>query len=231
MDASGDVTSRVDHALRQAAARAYEAAHGALGEDVAQAEPARWRWEMSPRVIVTLGLVALIIGALVVWAPRPTGAAVSTPLAGGQESPGIVGAPVGAVVSVHVAGAVTQPGVYELPVGSRVTDAIEAAGGSLEGAELDAINLARQVADGEQVRVPTQGADGAAAGRTPDGRVNINTADVAVLEDLPGVGPVLAGRIVEYRERHGPFASVDALESVTGVGPAVLAGLMDAAAV
>jgi competence protein ComEA len=240
MDSSGDVTSRVDHALRQAAARAYEAAHGALGEDVAQAEPARWRWEISPRVVVTLGLVAAIVGALVVWGPNPTSAVVSAPLSGTQESAVPTGASTvgsgasgleAAIVSVHVAGAVTRPGVYELSVGSRVTDAIEAAGGSVEGARLDSINLARQIADGEQVHVPSAEDEGASAGRSADGLININTADAALLEDLPGVGPVLAQRIVAYREQHGPFASVEALDSVTGVGPAVLAGLLDAAAV
>ncbi len=239
MDASEDVTSRVDHALRQAAARAYEAAHGALGEDVAQAEPARWRWEVSPRTLVTLGLVAAIIGALVVWAPRPSGATAPDPLSADEPTipavAGIAGSGVAGLdagtVSVHVAGAVTRPGVYELPVGSRVTDAIEAAGGSIEGAQLDSINLARQVADGEQVRVASAGDDGAGTGHSADGRININTADASLLEDLPGVGPVLAERIVAHREQHGPFASVEALESVTGVGPAVVAGLLDAAAV
>lgn len=230
MDATRDVSSRVDHALRQAAARAYESAHGALGEDLDAAEPPRWRWEVSPRIIVTLGIVAAIIGALVVWAPRPAGAVVQALPVAGQESatPSTVSA---ALVTVHVAGAVQQPGIYELVVGSRVTDAIEAAGGPVDGAQLDSINLARQVADGEQVRVPSQDEAGASGGLSTDGRININTADAAQLEDLPGVGPVLAGRIVAYREQQGPFASVDALESVTGLGPAIVAGLADAAAV
>lgn len=230
MDATGDVTSRVDHALRQAAARAYEAAHGTLGEDLGHAEPPRWRWEVSPRVIVTLGIVAAIIGALIVWAPRPTSAAVSTPTAVEQESLAAARVSV-AVASVHVAGAVVRPGVYELPVGSRVTDALEAAGGPVAGAQLDAINLARQVSDGEQVRVPAEDETGLQNGLLADGRININAAPAAQLEGLPGVGPVLADRIVAYREQHGPFASVGELESVTGVGPAIVAALADAAAV
>ncbi len=132
---------------------------------------------------------------------------------------------------VHVAGAVRQPGVYGLPVGSRVADAIAAAGGPLDGAPLDSINLARQVVDGEQVRVPTQDEAGASLGLSVDGRININAADASQLEDLPGVGPVLAGRIVAFRDEHGPFASVGALELVPGLGPAIVAGLTDAAAV
>lgn len=181
-------------------------------------------------MIATLGVVAAIVGALVVWAPRPEGTAVAAPLEADQGSPtpSTVSA---ALVSIHVAGAVQQPGVYELTVGSRVTDAIEAAGGPVDGAQLDSINLARQVVDGEQVRVPTQGEAGASVGLASDGRININTATASQLEDLPGVGPVLAGRIVAYREQHGQFATVDALKSVTGVGPAIVAGLADAAAV
>lgn len=230
MDATRDVNSRVDHALRQAAARAYEAAHGALGEDLDASEPPRWRWEVSSRVIVTLSVVAAIIGALVVWAPRPAGAVVSAPLVAGQESP-MPAAVSASFVSVHVAGAVLQPGVYELSVGSRVADAITAAGGPVDGAQLDSINLARRVADGEQVRVLTEDEMSASGGLSADGRININTAAASQLEDLPGVGPVLAARIVAYREQHGQFASVEALESVTGLGPAIVAGLADAAAV
>ncbi|MCB2411824.1 ComEA family DNA-binding protein [Demequina sp. TTPB684] len=248
MDSSPDVTARVDHALRQAAARAYEAANGALGEDVRDAQPARWRWEVSPRVAVTVAILAAIIGAVVVWGPGLAGPGPRAPVGemegaaggeGGMPASGdlVGGAGVGglggdgAAVNVHVAGAVTQPGVYELPAGSRVTDALEAAGGAVEGAQLDAINLARVVADGEQVSVPTVAeADAQGTGRS-DGRININSADAGLLEDLPGVGPVLADRIVAYREDHGPFASVEGLDAVSGVGPAVLEGLLDAATV
>ena len=99
------------------------------------------------------------------------------------------------------------------------------------GAQLDSINLARQVADGEQVRVLTEDDGGMGVGRTADGRININTADTSVLEELPGVGPVLAQRIVAYREQNGQFVSVEALISVTGVGPAMVASLADAASV
>ncbi len=230
MDATGDVNSRLDHALRQAAARAYEAAHGVLGDGPEASEPPHWRWEVSPRVIVTLGVAAAIIGALVVWAPSPTRAVVSAPLSAGPESPTLA-AVSAALATVHVAGAVHQAGVYELPAGSRVADAIEAAGGPLDGTPLDSINLARQVVDGEQVRVPTQEEAGASVGLSAGGRISINAADASQLEGLPGVGPVLAGRIVAYREQHGPFASVGALESVTGLGPAIVAGLADAASV
>lgn len=251
MDASRDVTARVDDALRQAAQRAYAAAHGALGDEPEWTEPPRWRWEISPRVAVTLAVVAAIVGALVVWAPRPVSALAASPdnrgtevatgfqgtLNDGRESStdgksAVTSVPVGAAsVSVHVVGAVPNPGVYSLPVGSRVSDAIAAAGGPAEDAQLDSINLARPLSDGEQVRLLTQDQADMTIGMAGDGRVNINTASSAQLEELPGVGPVLAERIVAYREQHGPFASVTALGAVTGFGPAIVAGLADAAAV
>lgn len=251
MDATRDVTARVDDALRQAAQRAYAAAHGALGDEPESPEPPRWRWEISPRVAVTLAVVAAMVGALVVWAPRPVSALAANPSDGSHEAvtegAGTLTAgggssietqgpatslPVGAAqVTVHVVGAVRAPGVFELQVGSRVEDAIAAAGGPTGDARLDSINLARALSDGEQVRVLTHDQAESSVGMVGDGRVNINTASSAQLEELPGVGPVLAERIVAYREQHGPFASVTALEAVTGFGPAVVAGLADAAAV
>lgn len=251
MDATRDVTARVDDALRQAAQRAYAAAHGVLGDEPESPEPPRWRWEISPRVAVTLAVVAAMVGALVVWAPRPVSAIAANPSDGNHEAvtegTGTLTAgggssietqgpatslPVGAAqVTVHVVGAVHAPGVYELAARSRVEDAIAAAGGPTGDAELDSINLARALSDGEQVRVLTHDQAESSIGMVGDGRVNINTASSAQLEELPGVGPVLAERIVAYREQHGPFASVTALEAVTGFGPAIIAGLADAAAV
>lgn len=230
MDSAGDVSSRVDHALRQAAQRAYEAAHGVLTEESQEAEPRRWRWHVSPRVGVTLAVVAAILGALVVWAPRPSPSASLTPAV--EESAEAMATDLAVPdVSVHVAGAVRTPGVYTLPAGSRVTDAIDAAGGAEQEAVTDAVNLARTLVDGEQVRVPAQGEVAAQGAVSGTGRINVNTATATQLEGLPGVGPVLAQRIVAYREKNGPFASVESLESVTGVGPAIVSGLADAAAV
>lgn len=124
-----------------------------------------------------------------------------------------------ATVQVHVVGAVRQPGVYALPAGSRVADAVEAAGAA-EDADLAALNLAARLSDGQRVRVPQVG-EGAAAptaashrprsAAAPPGRVNLNTATAADLDALPGIGPVLARRILDYREQHGPFAAVEQL--------------------
>jgi competence protein ComEA len=138
-------------------------------------------------------------------------------------------------VQVHVAGAVVTPGLYRLRAGARVAEVVEAAGGFAADARPDAVNLAEPVVDGTQVYVP--GADdpvvpvggGGAAAPGVDARVDINRATAAELETLPGIGPTRAGAIVEHREAHGPFASVDALADVPGIGQATIDGLRDAA--
>jgi competence protein ComEA len=126
---------------------------------------------------------------------------------------------------VHAAGAVAQPGVVTVPVGSRVTDVVAAAGGPAADADLNQINLAAPVRDGERVYVPHQGETAliATAGGDTAGVVNINEADQAALETLPGVGPATAQAIIEYRNEHGRFRSVDDLLNVRGIGPAKLA--------
>lgn len=171
------------------------------------------------------------------------------PAATGSADP--AGAPAGRIV-VHVVGAVVSPGVVVLADGARVADAIAAAGGAASDADTEQLNLARVLGDGEQVRVPHAGeqlvapdpgpsppggasgggAAGASGGSTPGGGVvNINTAGAAELEALPGIGPALAARIVEYRDGHGPFASVDDLTDVPGIGPAKLEALRSQATV
>jgi competence protein ComEA len=222
----------------------------------------RWRFRVSPRVAVTVTIVVAILGGMIVFLPprassvAPDVAAASaassqagtSPTTPPGTSPGTspttppgtsqtvaVGFPAGHVV-VHVAGAVSAPGLYTLDGGARVADAVAAAGGAAAGADLDALNLARVVVDGEQVRVPLLGEPAVGLGSvggaaSTDGKVNINIADVAELDRLPGVGPVLAARIAEYRAAHGPFVSVDALDDVSGVGPALLEKVRAAATV
>lgn len=136
---------------------------------------------------------------------------------------------------VHVIGAVAHPGVVELAPGARVAQAIQAAGGTREGANAEAVNLAAPLEDGDQVRVPwlTPAASepqvaGAAPGPAPDSpRLNLNLATLADLDRLPGIGPSLAREILAYREAHGAFGSVDDLLLVPGIGPAKLEALRD----
>jgi len=131
------------------------------------------------------------------------------------------------VITVHVAGAVASPGVVEVAGDSRVGDALAAAGGVLPEADLTRVNLAAPLADGQQVVVPAASPEGAAA-VADDGRVRLNLAGAEELEGLPGVGPVLARRIIEYREEHGPFTMVEDLLDVAGIGEAKLAALREA---
>jgi competence protein ComEA len=140
-------------------------------------------------------------------------------------------APVAAkLLVVDVAGAVRRPGLYRLRSGSRVDDAVAAAGGATGKALLDAVNLAAPVADGEQVLVPGSGAGGVAAvsspaGSSPSAPLDLNSATLEQLESLPGIGPVTAQKILDFRQQHGAFHSVSELEGVPGIGPAHMAQL------
>jgi competence protein ComEA len=136
-----------------------------------------------------------------------------------------------ALITVHVAGAVERPGLVRVPEGARVGEALAAAGGASSAADLGSVNLAAPVGDGQQVVVPVRSSDGRESSETSDGRVHLNTADAADLEELPGVGPVLAGRIIAHREEHGPFEAVEDLLDVPGIGEGKLASLRDLVAV
>ena len=186
-----------------------------------------------------VGLVALLavtLGGAGLWyvrsLPRPIEMA---------EIPGRDGAPVLAasagpspevVILVDVAGWVRRPGVYEFEEGARVIDAIDAAGGARSGALLESLNLAAPLADGIQVLVPRQGeivappeSGGAVAGVA--GLINVNAAMATELEELPGVGEVIAQAIVDYRTENGPFTSVDQLVDVSGIGDATLENIRE----
>jgi competence protein ComEA len=129
---------------------------------------------------------------------------------------------------VHVVGAVRTPGLYELAEGSRIDDAIQKAGGPRPKAALDLVNLAAPVADGQQVVVPVRGSAGpgsAATSTASGGKVHLNSATLEDLDALPGIGPVTAQEILDYRAEHGAFQSVDELDAVPGIGPARLADL------
>lgn len=197
---------------------------------------------LSPRAAAVGVTVAVVVAAGAWWwwhDPPPSAAEASLPLA----APTSLVAPTTTLVSTgevvaHAAGAVTTPGVYTLAAGSRVADLIEAAGGALPEADLDRVNLAAPLGDGAQVHVPRLGEPTAVAPIGGEGGaegesvlVDLNTAGAEELESLPGVGPATSAAIIKHREENGPFASIDDLISVSGIGDAKLAAIRDLATV
>jgi competence protein ComEA len=144
-------------------------------------------------------------------------------------------APARSILVVHVVGEVRRPGLYRLRDGSRIADAVRRAGGALHGADLSAVNLAAPLVDGVQVLVPSKVAvtDSASGGRgapgvgSAAGPVSLSSATLEELDALPGVGPITAQKILDYRTEHGPFASVDDLDAVPGIGPTRIEQLRD----
>ena len=177
---------------------------------------------------MALGLVAaaILVGAGLGARgnPTPVESAASTSAA---ASSGV------AVFPVYVSGWVATPGVVEMVEGAIVADAVAAAGGALEGALLDEVNLARPLVEGDHIQIPGPGQSVTATGggEGDDGLIALNQADASVLEDLPGVGPVLAERIVAHREANGPFDTVEDLLEVPGIGEAKLAAMRDSISV
>jgi competence protein ComEA len=180
---------------------------------------------------VLFGLLAA--GVLLLVARPPQGQAIQ-----------LLPAPTPQPLVVHVTGAVQQPGLCQIAPGSRVQDAIQAAGGLIPEAENAGLNLAAFVQDGDLIRVPFKAQDTAVEEAAPapelpvrsgaplssesqTGLVNINTASEAELETLPGIGPVTAGKIAAHREEHGPFDSIEAIQDVSGIGPATFEKIKD----
>lgn len=177
------------------------------------------------------------LGAVAVLVLVGLGCAVLVSVLGDHGSAGDVARPsaaaslapaAGAQVFVHILGAVERPGLYELREGDRAVDAVAAAGGFTAAADRAQLNLARFVVDGEQIYVAAVGESaGTVPGTTPEGKVNINTADQQALETLPRVGPALAARIIDWRTAHGRFTAIDDLKNVTGIGDKTFDGLKD----
>ncbi|HHS97126.1 MAG TPA: ComEA family DNA-binding protein [Chloroflexi bacterium] len=179
-------------------------------------------------LLLLCSVLSLIAGGLIgFFTPHPQGppVAVITPDPTATPLP----TPTPLPLRVYVCGAVREPGVYRLPPGSLVEDAIRAAGGPTDEADLVRINLARELLDQQQVYVPSVSettpyptlSGGVAPTSTPS-RIDLNTATAAELEALPHVGPALAQEIVAYREAYGPFRSVEDLLNVPGIGPSTL---------
>lgn len=185
-----------------------------------------------------IGLVALLavtLGGAGLWyvrsLPRPVEVAAA-PSGGTASAPASASPSPEVVVLVDVAGWVRRPGVYEFTEGARVIDAIDAAGGARSGAVLEALNLAAPLTDGTQILVPREGQEGVApapvtGGAVAGGLVNVNSAIATELEELPGIGEVIAQRIIDYRTENGPFATVDELLDVSGIGDAILESIRE----
>jgi competence protein ComEA len=198
---------------------------------------ARWRLDPGRRgalVLAAVVLVAAAVAVVAVWRSRPVvepAPALAAVEVSGSAQPG------GAELVVSVAGQVVRPGLVRLALGARVADAVEAAGGPVPGTDLTGVNLARRLTDGEHVVVGPAAqsgpaaASGPAAQQTSSGagaRVDLSTATLAELDGLPGVGPVTAQRILDWRSAHGGrFTSVDQLREVDGIGEARFAQLRD----
>ena len=189
--------------------------------------------------MVAVGLALLLVAAATAWwvflgRPRASAVPVITSARGSVASTSAAAARPGSVpasVVVDVVGKVKRPGVYRLHSGARVADAVQAAGGIMAGADLSSTNLARRLVDGEQIAVglaPAQapGITGTSAGVTgSSGLIDLNTATAEQLDALPGVGPVLAQHILDWRSAHGRFDSADQLREVSGIGPSKFADL------
>jgi competence protein ComEA len=179
--------------------------------------------------IALFSVISLIVGGVIGYFSHPQSAppvVVTTPT---QPATATL-----TPLRVHVSGAVLHPDVYVLPPGSIVRDAVMAAGGPAPDADLERINLAVELQDQQQVRVPRKGEtltpaseDSSRGSEGTSGLININTATAAQLETLPRIGPAMAQRIVEYREANGPFKTIEEIQNVPGIGPATFNGLKD----
>lgn len=172
-------------------------------------------------MVILLVIAALAVGLTVYTLSQD---AVALPLDRAEKAPAAM-----APVTVYVTGAVEHPGVVTLTEGARVEQAVAACGGVLPTADVEAINLAKPLQDGVQIRVPEKAGlgGGMAAEAAKSGRVNINTADEKALDVLPGIGPAMAKRIIEYRMEHGAFQAPEDIKKVRGIGDAKYEKLKD----
>ncbi len=191
--------------------------------------PQRWWLQPTVQQVVTATVGAVLatgIGGFLVGARVAAPPDIDLPSVGATPSLPMLPTTTVATLHVHVAGAVVQPGLYRVVARSRVADVVEAAGGPTGGADLDRLNLAAPVVDGDRVEVPLAGQPlvGPTLPSAPTGRdlVDVNQAGLAELQQLPGIGPGLAAAIISDRQEHGPFVGVDDLDRVPGIGPATL---------
>lgn len=193
------------------------------GNHFAGPRPLRWKVGVSAALVLGAGVLVIVVGSEFLRS-LPTGPEPlpmpSVPTEASAQTPELM-------VLVHVVGAVEEPGVVSLPENSRVHDALALAGGALEDAELGGVNLARIVYDGEQIVVPRVGDPAVTSSGEGSGPISLSRADQETLETLPRIGPATAERIIAWREKNGPFRSVEDLLAVSGIGPATLEGLAE----
>ncbi|MDR6868795.1 competence protein ComEA [Microbacterium resistens] len=195
----------------------------------------RWKLGIGAAIVLALVVLSVVVG-VGLWRGQ-VGGVEDIPLGGASATPSPRATGSAGEVYVHVLGEVARPGLYGLDDGARVAEALAAAGGSTATADLRSVNLARVIADGEQIVVAAAGAgpappsgsavSSAVGGGSEGAPVDLNTADSAALESLPRIGPALAARIIEWREKNGRFTAVDDLLAVPGIGEKLLAGIRD----
>jgi competence protein ComEA len=189
------------------------------------------QWLNRYRGVLLFGLIVLVLAGIALFElrrPNPPALILASPTPMASPQPTSTPRP----LRVYVSGAVQNPDVYSLPPDSIVKNALMAAGGATVDADLDRINLAESLVDGQHIYVPRKGEEQVPVelpGNPPaaSGRVNINTATPAELETLPGIGPALAQRILEYRQLHGAFAQIEDIMQVPGIGEATFADIQD----
>ena len=177
------------------------------------------------RALITLSVIALAIALFFALSSR------SQPVHGAEPirlTVATVSDTSTSLIFVHVAGKVAHPGVYPMVRGSRVVDALRAAGGELPVADVSEVNLARLVVDGEQIYLPSKSETiRSATHMNSHSKININRANASLFDTLPGVGPVIAARIVQFRKDNGPFANLEDLQKVEGIGPKLFMRIKD----
>jgi len=197
-------------------------------------------WFERNRGFVLILLINLaLMGGLFFWLKRPAPSSVEIVPPDPTPSPALTATPTPSPLRVYITGAVLHPDVYRLAAGSIVKDAIEAAGGVTQDADLVRINLAQELQDQQQIYVPRVGEDEApppVAGGEPTpssgsaglaGKININTATTEELDTLPGIGPAFAQRIIEYRNANGPFKTIEEITNISGIGDATFQKFKD----
>lgn len=177
-------------------------------------------------IIIVLAIAGIVLFQVLRPDPPPIKLVAPTPFPTPEATP------TPSPLRVYVSGAVHLPDVYALPPGSIVKDALLAAGGATDEADLDRINLALAVSDGQHVYVPRLGEENPPVEPPSEqsvaaDKIDLNAADQATLETLPGIGPAIAQRIIDYRQTHGPFTSIEEIKEVSGIGPATFEQIRD----